>query len=53
MVYSKLDNKASIALSKAKDAEHKAERVENTVNGMQRELVKIRTVLEERLPKKS
>lgn len=56
-VWAKLDKKAGIALSKASNAETKAQHVENIAVAVQRdqttmqnELTRIRTILEERLP---
>ena len=57
--YFKLEAKADVALSKAAEAEGKAQKVEDkttTVDErtrvMENELVRIRTILDERLPKK-
>jgi len=52
LAYSKLDAKADTALDRASRAETKAERVESDMATAREELVKIRTVLEERLPRK-
>jgi hypothetical protein len=52
LAYSKLDAKADTALDRASRAETKAERVEADMATAREELVKIRTVLEERLPRK-
>ena len=52
LFYSKLDAKADVALDKASRAELKAEAVEKDVGAAKEELVRIRTILDERLPKK-
>jgi len=52
LAYGKLDAKAETALDRASRAETKAERVESDMATAREELVKIRTVLEERLPRK-
>lgn len=51
-MYFKLEARADNALEKASNAEAKAATVENRVNDATIELTRIRTILEERLPKK-
>lgn len=50
--WGKLDAKAEKALDKASNAETKAESVERDTKADHEELVRIRTILEERLPKR-
>lgn len=52
LAYGKLDARADKALDKATNAENKAAEVEKNQNSANLELVRIRTLLEERLPKK-